>query len=315
MTISGFTMVRNATKLHYPVKQAILSILPVVDEFIVAVGDCDADDHTIEEIQSIESDKIKIIYTTWDLIKYPRGMEHAHQTDIAKNACKGDWLFYIQSDEVVHEKYLPVIWKRCFELNDNDTVEGLLFNYRHFWGDYDHYIVSHTWYNREIRIVRNRKDIHSWESAQSFRRIPGFEGINYRQKEGTYKLKVARVNAYIYHYGWVRSPVFMQKKRKAFTTIHQGKEQAEAIFKYENEYFDYGDLSKLPKHKQSHPAVIKELIEKFDWADQLQTIRKKGSFYKHQHDKLKYRLLTFIEQNILKGRQILTFKNYILSNH
>ena len=107
----------------------------------------------------------------------------------------------------------------------------------------------------------------------------------------------------------------MQKKRKAFTTIHQGKERAEAIFKNETEYFDYGDLDKLPVYKQSHPAVMKELIEKFDWAGELQTNPAKRSFYKHQHDKLKYRLLTFIEQNILRGKQILTFKNYILSDH
>src|ERR1700710_2565070 len=119
MTISGFTMVRNATKLYYPIKEAIESILPIVDEFVVALGNCDPDDNTFAEIMSIGSDKIKIIHTVWDIDKYPRGMEHAHQTDIAKNACRGDWLFYLQSDEVVHEKYLPVIRKRCLELLDD----------------------------------------------------------------------------------------------------------------------------------------------------------------------------------------------------
>ncbi len=83
-------------------------------------------------------------------------------------------------------------------------MEGILFKYRQFWGDYDHYITSHAWYANEIRIVRNDKEIHSWESAQSFRRIPEFDGIHYREKKGTFKLKVARVDAHIYHYGWVR---------------------------------------------------------------------------------------------------------------
>src|ERR1700727_3107375 len=100
MTISGFTMVRNATKLYYPIKQAITSILPIVDEFVVALGEGDPDDKTLDEIRSINSDKIRIIHTVWDLDKYPRGMEHAHQTDIAKAAGKGDWLFYLQGDEV-----------------------------------------------------------------------------------------------------------------------------------------------------------------------------------------------------------------------
>lgn len=46
MKISGFTMVRNATKYYFPIKESILSILPIVDEFIIALGDNDPDDYT-----------------------------------------------------------------------------------------------------------------------------------------------------------------------------------------------------------------------------------------------------------------------------
>jgi hypothetical protein len=315
MTISGFTMVRNATKYYYPIKEAISSVLPLVDEFVVALGDCDTDDRTLEEIRSIGSDKIRIIHTTWDLEKYPRGMEHAHQTDIAKEACKGDWLFYVQSDEVVHEEDLPRIRQRCEELLHDSSVEGLLFKYRHFWGDYDHHITSHAWYANEIRIVRNDKDIHSWESAQSFRRIPGFDGVHYRQKEGTFKLKVARVDAHINHYGWVRPPQYMQKKRKAFEVIHRGRERAEEIFRneqrQEQEGFDFGDLSQLSVYRGTHPAVMEEKIRLFNWADQLERRRHKQPA-RHKHERFKYRLLTFIEQTFLGGRQILSFKNYRL---
>ncbi|MGM0568950.1 MAG: hypothetical protein ACQESB_07040, partial [Elusimicrobiota bacterium] len=201
MKISGFSMVKNGVKLYYPVTQMIKSILPIVDEFVIAVGKGDSDDTTRREIESIKSPKIKIIDTHWDIEKYPRGMENAHQTDIAKEACSGDWLFYLQSDEVVHEKDLPVIKNACKKYLEDKEVEGLLFKYLHFWGDYQHYQGGHGWYKREIRIIRNRPDIHSWQSAQSFRKIPDFDGKSYRQKEGTYKLKVALIDAYIYHYG------------------------------------------------------------------------------------------------------------------
>ncbi|MEL6853091.1 MAG: hypothetical protein AAFP92_31565, partial [Bacteroidota bacterium] len=174
MKISGFTMVKNADKLYYPIKASIASILPLVDEFVVALGDCDADDRTREEILSLASEKIRIIDTVWNLERYPNGMENAHQTDLAKAACSGDWLFYLQADEVVHEADLPKIKQACQRWLDDPQVEGLLFNYRHFWGDYDHYQDCHGWYPREIRIVRNDPEIHSWESAQSFRRIPDF---------------------------------------------------------------------------------------------------------------------------------------------
>ncbi len=320
MTISGFTMVRNGTKYYYPIKQAISSILPLVDEFVVALGASDEDDRTFEEIQSIGSDKIRIIHTVWDLEKYPRGMEHAHQTDIAKAACKGDWLFYVQSDEVVHEDDLPRIRQRCEELLHDTSVEGLLFKYRHFWGDYDHYVTSHAWYANEIRIIRNDPDIHSWESAQSFRRIPNFDGIHYREKNGTFKLKVARVDAYINHYGWVRPPRYMQNKRKAMEVIHRGHDVAEAQFKQEKAEFDFGDLTLLTVFKGPHPAVMEERIRLFNWSDQLeqqydrmQIARKNGKpVHKHKHERMKYRLLTFIEQNLLGGRQIFCFRNYRL---
>ena len=310
MMISGFSMVRNATKLYYPVRASIESILPIVDEFVIALGSGDADDHTLEEIQKIQSDKIKIIHTKWDLEKYPGGSEYAHQTDIAKEHCKGDWLFYLQSDEVIHEKYLQIIKNRCNELLNNKEVEGLLFNYRHFWGYYCHYIVSHAWYPKEIRIIRNNPEIHSWRDAQSFRRIPEFNGSDYFKKENTYKLKVAEVNAYVYHYGWVRPPQMMQKKRISFETHMQGNEKANSIFKEEPDVFDYGNLSRLCVFKETHPEVMKDFIKKFNWELELYPHNKQ--LKKHKHDKLKYRMLTFIEQNILRGTQIAGFKNYEL---
>ena len=310
MLISGFSMVRNATKLYYPVRASIESILPIVDEFVIALGNCDADDHTLEEIQKIQSDKIKIIHTEWNIEKYPGGGEYAHQTDIAKEYCKGDWLFYLQSDEVIHEKYLPTIRNRCSELLKNKAVEGLLFNYKHFWGDYSHYIVSHAWYPKEIRVIRNNPEIHSWRDAQSFRRIPDFDGINYFQKENTYKLTVAEVNACVYHYGWVRPPELMQKKRVSFETHMQGNEKALLNFKEEPEVFNYGNLSKLKVFKETHPEVMKDFIKKFNWEHQLYPDNVK--LKKHKHDKIKYLLLSFIEQNVLRGNQIAGFKNYEL---
>ena len=314
MKISGFTMVRNATKLYYPIKESIESILPIVDEYVVALGDCDADDNTLQEIKSIQSPKIRIVHTVWDLEKYTRGTENAHQTDIAKEHCTGDWLFYLQADEVVHEKDLPVIKERCKSLLNDTEVEGILFKYYHFWGDYNHHLVAHGWYQEEIRIIRNRKDIHSWESAQSFRRIPEFDGKDYRQQRNTFKLKVANINAHIYHYGWVRPPQLMQNKNKSLQTIHKGEDKVKDLYKNRSLMYDYGLLKRMPKFKGTHPAVMKTMISKFNWGELLNYTNKEVNPHreKHKHDKFKYQFLTFIEQKLRGGRQIFTFKNYIL---
>lgn len=128
----------------------------------------------------------------------------------------------MQADEVVHEKYLPVIKQRCEALLDNKMVEGLLFKYRHFWGDYDHYHESHPWYKNKIRVIRNDSEIHSWKSAQSFRCISGFDYINYRQEEKTYKLKVATVDAYIYQYGWGMAAKTNEEQNEGLIGYPQG---------------------------------------------------------------------------------------------
>lgn len=304
-------MAKNAGKLYYPIKEAIESILPLVDEYVVALGDSDADDTSAKSIAEIKSDKIKIINTVWDIEKYPRGMENAHQTDIAKEACTGDWLFYLQADEVVHEKYLDYIRKKCEERLDDDRVEGFLFKYIHFFGDYSHFVDHHGWYPREIRIVRNDKDIHSYISAQSFRRIPNFDGLNYRQKEGTYKLNVEEIDAYIYHYGWVRPPRLMQAKARSLETIHHGKEKIDAEYNKRSLSFDYGNMNLYKEFKGTHPEVMKEFIEQFNWQDELHFEKDyKPSRLPMKHEKFKYRLITFIEQNILGGKQIMGYSNW-----
>jgi hypothetical protein len=260
---------------------------------------------------SIQSSKIKIINTVWEIKKNAQ-KEYAKQTDIAKDACKGDWLFYIQSDEVIHEKYLPNIVKRCNELKDDPEVEGLLFRFRHFWGDYNHYLVSHAWYPNEIRLIKNKKDIHSWRDAQSFRRIPNFNGEDYYQKKSTFKLKVARVDACMYHYGWVRPPNLMQSKRKESSLAYFGEAKTKQLFTQEHHNFKYGDLTKLNSFNDTHPAILEEWITKFDWHDQLYPFINSKEYIKHNHEKLKYRVLTYLEQNLLNGNLIGGFKNYRL---
>ncbi len=296
-------------------RQSVESILPLVDEFVVALGDSDEDDLTRAEIEDIGSEKIRIVDTVWDIEKYPRGMEHAHQTDLARELCTGDWLFYLQSDEVVHEKDLEPIRMRCEQLLQDREVEGLLFRYLHFWGDYEHVQDGHCWYRKEIRIVRNHPEIHSWESAQSFRRIPDFDGLNYRQQEGTYKLKVAEVNAEIFHYGWVRPPALMQTKIKAFNLNHRGRKKLEEqeVARHFDRGFDFGNLSKVTRYNGSHPAVMKSWMDRFDWKEQLRFSGPARSLnpVTSKHDKPKYRFLSWLEKRLPGDGRLGEFRNYI----
>jgi glycosyltransferase involved in cell wall biosynthesis len=295
MKISGFSYARNADSLYYPIKESILSILPVCDEFIIAIGK--STDRTREIVASIGDPKIKIIDTIWEDKEKIGDHVFRQQANIALAACTGDWCFHLQCDEVIHENDLSLIQNRCQELLDDKEVEGLLLNFRHFWGDYRHHIINHHWFTREIRIVRNGLGIESYKDSQSFRR-------------NNEKLKVAAIPATVFHYGWVRPPSVMQAKRVAFTAAGQGVQKAKERHQQDSPVFDYGSLAKIPTYDGSHPRVMTDWIARMDWQNQLQY--KGKSPVRHHHDKFKYRFLTFIEQHFLGGKQIGGFKNYEL---
>lgn len=309
MKISGFSFVRNGISLYYPIVESIKSILPIVDEFIIAVGE--GSDDTRQRIADINDPKVKIIDTIWEEKYFKKGMINSIQTDIAMKQCTGDWLFYLQADEVVHEKYLPIIEKRCEELSDKTEIEGLLFKYKHFWGDYNHYHTGHGWYPNEIRIVRNLPNIHSWQSAQSFRKFEYYE--NPRQPEGHSKLTVAEVDAEIFHYGWVRPPHLMQNKKRALDSVHWGLNRAKDYYEKAPDEFDFGPLCLLSKYTGTHPKVMKEMISQFNWKEKLQFTGKPNKYREpHKHETFKYRFISWLEKNFYGGKNIGGFKNYNL---
>lgn len=283
MRISGFSFARNAVKLYYPIKESILSILPLVDEFVLAWAPGDEDDSTLDVVGSIEDPRVRVVEGEWREDLGARA--YSHMTNLALDECGGDWCFYIQADEVVHEDDLPRIERRCQELLGDDRVEGLLFDYLHFFGDYDHYQTSHGWYKKEIRIIRNGLGIRSVRDAQSFR---------YPDES---RIDVARSGARIFHYGWVRPPGYMQRKQREFWSHRQGREAVDARYAGVVE-LDYGPLGRLPRYAGTHPAVMRERIERLDWQDRLRLEDPPGLERRelHKDERLKYRVLSAIER-------------------
>ncbi|NQX92050.1 MAG: glycosyltransferase family 2 protein [Flavobacteriales bacterium] len=252
MKVVGFSFIRNALRYDYPIKEAITSILPLCDEFVVAVGN--SDDQTRELISAIAPDKITIIDTTWDDNLREGGKVLAVETNKAFQAIAedADWCFYIQGDEVVHEKYLPVIKKEMEQHLSDSKVEGLLFKYLHFYGSYDYVGDSPQWYPYEIRVIRNQKQFISWKDAQGFRDHDGR------------KLNVKLIDAYVYHYGWVKPPKNMQQKQENFHKLwHDDQWMKDNIAIAEE--FDYSNISSLAKFQGTHPEVMKERIAQKNW--------------------------------------------------
>jgi hypothetical protein len=64
MKVTGFSFIRNGIIYDYPFIEAIQSILPLCDAFVVAVGN--SDDETEAAVAAINPAKIRIIPTVWD---------------------------------------------------------------------------------------------------------------------------------------------------------------------------------------------------------------------------------------------------------
>jgi hypothetical protein len=284
--VSGFTFIRNAVKYDYPIKEAILSILPLCDEIVVMLGN--SEDDTRGLLESIGSDKLKIYDSVWDDSLREGGRVLAEETNKAMDrlAPDSDWAFYIQGDEVFHEDGIASVRDAMSRYQNNKQVEGLLFNYRHFYGSYDFIGDSRRWYRKEIRIVRNDRRIRSYKDAQGFR-------IDGR------KLNVKPVDAWVHHYGWVKPPKAMQAKQESFHKLWHSDEWVTKNVAATEE-FDYSQIDSLARFKGTHPNVIRDRIAKQNWEFSFDPTRKKLT--------AKTKFLHFVEQ--LTGWRIGEYRNY-----
>lgn len=291
MKVSGFTFIKDAEKFDFPIKESVLSVLPLCDEFIIGVGD--SNDGTLELVKSIPSDKIKIIETPWG--EAETGAEHifAKKTNEMLRQCSGDWCFYIQGDEAIHEQDYDRI-RKAMEDNLSDTrVEGLLFHYNHFFGTPDIVVNSYHWYQNEIRIIRNGIGIESWKDAQGFRR-------------NGQKLHVKSTGAYVYHYGWTRNPQIMLDKMKTMWEYYHSREEIEAHFRdFSLKDVYYVDPYTLKYFEGAHPAVVREWVQNHRWHFKISDIK-----FKHNSNSVRKHIQLFLDRHF--GIRTGEYKNYIL---
>jgi hypothetical protein len=245
MKVSGFTFLRNGRKLGYPFVQSIRSLLPIVDEFVVALGPCD--DDTEACLRGIGDPRIRLIPTQWNeriQSDYSvKGFVYGQQKSMALFNCTGDWAFYLEADEVVHEDELPKI-RTAMELHlDDKRVEALAFDYLHFYGNGNTYAWSPGWYRTEARVLRNT--IPAW----------GPEGLFFvvldTHKQGRYP-RAAHSGATIYHYGWVRSEAQMNLKLREIERHWSDRAP--------NVRYGEVDPAILRPFTGTHPAVMRDWL-------------------------------------------------------
>jgi len=242
MKISGCSFIRNGSILGYPYIESIKSLLQVCDEVIIAVGV--SDDDTLSRIQEIKDSKLRIIETTWNESMTDRGYTYAQQKMIAQFNCSGDWVFYLEGDEIIHEKDVPLIRAQMARYLNNHNVEALVFDYYHFYGTPKHIAVSPRWYKRAPRIIRNT--IRSWAPDGLFWLVMD------KNRRGRYP-RAALANCHLYHYGHVRKVSAMNEKSKRVER-YWGKSPSE--------FASYGNVDRqsLTQFVGTHPQLVADWL-------------------------------------------------------
>lgn len=248
--ISGLTFIKNGLTLGYPIKESIESIETICDEVIINVGFDDPnlqkDDGTYQYLRDhFTQQKYKFLKSYWNPHSTQHGLILSEQTNIALSKCHGQFCQYIQGDEVIHEDDLAIILDGVERMEKNSQIQGLVFDYLHFYGNID--IVKHTRniYRREVRLIRNHLNVRSWLDAQGFRH------------ENKKKLNCIRIPARIFHYGWSRKTQVMNKKIKIMEKFYHGEERE----KKEN-HFEYCKIWGLKRFLQTHPKYMGDWIAK-----------------------------------------------------
>ena len=257
MKISGFSYIRNGFTYQYPFLEAIQSILPLCNEFVVAVGD--STDGTREAIEALGDPRIRIVDTIWDETMRQNGKIFALQANTALRECTGDWLFHIQADELIHEQDLPTI-KQAIETAQNDlSVEGLLFDFLNFYGSYNYLNNTRKQHKKEIRVFRNGINAYAYRDSQGFRRYASYD--TYLYGETGKKLFVRYVPVPVHHYSYVRPPEQMYLKGAFFATFY-GAANADVKEVTETpKQHDYHNIFRVKRFEGTHPAVMKSWVE------------------------------------------------------
>lgn len=242
--ISGFTFVRHAVKLDFPVVASIRSLLPACDEVVVAVGK--GEDDTLGLIRSIGDPRIRIIETTWDLTRGRSVL--ADQTDLALRACRHPWAIYIQADEVLSDGSAERLRDAIEQADADPRVEGIVVDYAHFYGGFETIATHRRMYRREVRAVRTDPafGVHSFRDAQGFR-----VGAEDR------RIRARRSSAQVFHYGWARSPEAVQAKYEEHAQIFEW-DAAKREQRFGTSPFNWIPL--LKHFRGPHPTVVRDWV-------------------------------------------------------
>ena len=160
MKISGIISIKDGIYRGYPFLEAILSAIPICDEFLV--NEAKSQDETLSYLKKLKKvfPKIEIYQIPWYESDYWEALDESINFLIEK--AKGDWIFEVQGDEIWHEKDILKIKKIIESANENGVNSIRQRRLDCSWTNIGSYVY------KNVRIVRKIPGLKSYWGGDDF---------------------------------------------------------------------------------------------------------------------------------------------------
>ena len=186
--------------------------------------------------------------------------------------CRHEWGLYIQADEVLHEADYGAVRAALLRAADRRDVDGLAFDYLHFFGSPYWQMTGRGAFRAEVRIVRLSSGARAFAGAQGFRVNGGL-------------LRAIDSGARVFHYGYVKSQAALDAKME-MVKLWKGEDPGTA------EPWTFYRPPGLRPFRDTHPAVAQAWIANRSWPFDPATARRDPLTVKS----IRYRLSNLIER-------------------
>jgi len=159
--ISGIQTISNAVSLGYSFIEAVLSVLPIVDEFLINDGgSSDETPFYLKKLQKTFPGKIKLFNKPYYRCDFWQTIDECVNYLIEQ--AKGDWILEALGDEIWHEKSILEVKKTI----EKASKQG--YNSIRMIAHWCNFQQIDPYEYRNVRIVRKIDNLKSYDCGDDF---------------------------------------------------------------------------------------------------------------------------------------------------
>jgi glycosyltransferase involved in cell wall biosynthesis len=286
--ISGFMIVKDVLKQGYPFVEAIVSALPICDEFLVSDGYSTDGTYEFMEKIALANPKVKVYREQWPNRKDVTILSEV--TNSLRAKCRHEYILSLQANEVIHEQSAPLI-KALPQMFP--SVDTFSFPFIQFLNQYKFAEGFRLRFSKNHPGIVAKGDAWTLGASAQFTRQKIFRSLAHPRRFYYYLTKgVEFVHAnpcfdYLSRAIYLPNPIFrywalfpknfldkcqrhceifqIAKFHKSYNELKAKVNNPDLFWKLGSEFLEFAEGERYPEEfssidKKNHPSIIKEFI-------------------------------------------------------